>query len=110
MKKALIANGFITNIVDIGNEFEIVDHTDIFWVLCPDNVTTQGWKYENRVFLQIVREDTHHARLIDRNIAYGSIADQLSMQYDDAINGTTTWLDHIKNVKATTLRPGDLLP
>jgi hypothetical protein len=31
---------------------------------------------------------------------YGSIEDQLGMQYDDLINGTTTWLDHCSSVKA----------
>mgnify|MGYP005671955109 CR=1 FL=1 len=35
-----------------------------------------------------------------RIAAYGSIGDQLDMQYKDALNGTTTWVDHIAAVKA----------
>tara|TARA_R100001440_G_scaffold1076_1_gene3568 strand:- start:613 stop:924 length:312 start_codon:yes stop_codon:yes gene_type:complete len=31
---------------------------------------------------------------------YASIAEQLDMQYWDAVNGTTTWKDHITAVKA----------
>ena len=35
-----------------------------------------------------------------RQEAYGSIADQLDMQYWDNVNGTTTWKDHIAKVKS----------
>ena len=31
---------------------------------------------------------------------YASVGDQLDMQYKDAVNGTTTWKDHIAAVKA----------
>ncbi len=40
-----------------------------------------------------------------RQIAYGSIGDQLDMQYKDAINGTTTWQDHVEKVKADNPKP-----
>tara|TARA_R100001463_G_scaffold121407_1_gene177710 strand:+ start:817 stop:1119 length:303 start_codon:yes stop_codon:yes gene_type:complete len=40
-----------------------------------------------------------------RQEAYGSIADQLDMQYWDAVNGTTTWKDHIAKVKADNSKP-----
>lgn len=30
---------------------------------------------------------------------YGLIRDQLDMQYHDAVDGTTTWKDHVKSVK-----------
>ena len=40
-----------------------------------------------------------------RQIAYGSIADQLDMQYWDSINGTTTWKDHIEQVKTDNPKP-----
>ena len=36
---------------------------------------------------------------------YASIGDQLDMQYKDAINGTTTWKDHITAVKAKYPKP-----
>ena len=40
-----------------------------------------------------------------RVIAYGSIGDQLDMQYKDAVNGTTTWKDHIATVKSDNPKP-----
>tara|TARA_R100000231_G_scaffold134655_1_gene108425 strand:+ start:129 stop:434 length:306 start_codon:yes stop_codon:yes gene_type:complete len=41
----------------------------------------------------------------NRQDAYGSIADQLDMQYWDNVNGTTTWKDHIAQVKADNPKP-----
>ncbi len=41
----------------------------------------------------------------DRELAYGSIADQLDMQYWDGVNGTTTWADHIAQVKSDNPKP-----
>ena len=35
---------------------------------------------------------------------YGSFGDQLDMMYWDAVNGTTTWKDHIAQVKADNPR------
>ncbi len=40
-----------------------------------------------------------------RQEAYGSISDQLDMQYWDSVNGTTTWKDHIAQVKADNPKP-----
>ena len=40
-----------------------------------------------------------------RQEAYGSIADQLDMQYWDAVNGTTTWKDHVAQVKSDNPKP-----
>ena len=40
-----------------------------------------------------------------RQEAYGSIADQLDMQYWDAVNDTTTWKDHIATVKSDNPKP-----
>ena len=41
----------------------------------------------------------------DRILAYGSIGDQLDMQYKDQINSTTTWKDHIAKVKSDNPKP-----
>jgi|TARA_R110002094_G_C4756199_1_gene199029 hypothetical protein len=35
----------------------------------------------------------------DRAKLYVSLTEQLDMQYHDKMNGTDTWLDHIKSVK-----------
>jgi len=40
-----------------------------------------------------------------RQEAYGSIAEQLDMQYWDSVNGTTNWADHIAQVKADNPKP-----
>jgi hypothetical protein len=40
-----------------------------------------------------------------RQEAYGSIADQLDMQYWDAVNGTTNWQDHVAQVKSDNPKP-----
>ena len=40
-----------------------------------------------------------------RQEGYGSIAEQLDMQYWDLINDTTTWKDHIAQVKANNPKP-----
>lgn len=44
-------------------------------------------------------EATATAYKKSRAEAYASIGDQLDMQYHDAVNGTTTWKDHITAVK-----------
>ena len=40
-----------------------------------------------------------------RQEAYGSIPDQLDMQYWDEVNGTTVWKDHIAQVKSDNPKP-----
>ena len=40
-----------------------------------------------------------------RQQAYGSIAEQLDMQYWDLVNDTTNWKDHIAQVKADNPKP-----
>ena len=42
---------------------------------------------------------------IDRQSAYASIQEQLDMQYWDSVNGTTTWADHIAQVKSDNPKP-----
>ena len=41
----------------------------------------------------------------NRAVAYASIQDQLDMQYWDNVNGTTTWKDHIAQVKSDNPKP-----
>ena len=40
-----------------------------------------------------------------RQEAYGSIQDQLDMMYWDNVNSTTTWKDHIAQVKSDNPKP-----
>ena len=41
----------------------------------------------------------------DRADSFASIGDQLDMQYWDAVNGTTTWKDHVAKVKSDNPKP-----
>ncbi len=40
-----------------------------------------------------------------RQEAYGSVQDQLDMQYWDSVNSTTTWADHVAQVKSDNPKP-----
>jgi len=40
-----------------------------------------------------------------RREEYNPISEQLDMQYWDAVNGTTTWKDHIAKVKSDNPKP-----
>ena len=42
-----------------------------------------------------------------RQEEYGSIQDQLDMQYWDGVNGTTVWADHIAQVKSDNPKPSE---
>jgi len=42
---------------------------------------------------------------VARQSAYSSIQDQLDMMYWDGVNGTTTWADHIAQVKSDNPKP-----
>ena len=42
-----------------------------------------------------------------RASAYAPLVKQLDMQYHDKMNGTETWLDHIKEVKAKYPKEGE---
>jgi len=50
-------------------------------------------------------EERQEAVRATRKAAYGSIEDQLDMQYKDKLNGTTTWDDHVAAVKSANPIP-----
>ena len=50
-------------------------------------------------------EQQQYGYIQARQEAYGSIADQLDMQYWDSVNDTTTWKDHIAKVKSDNPKP-----
>jgi hypothetical protein len=51
-------------------------------------------------------EAISHNEVVTRNrvVGYGSFGDQLDMIYWDDVNGTTTWKDHVAQVKADNPR------
>ena len=50
-------------------------------------------------------EERQNAVRSTRRNAYASLGEQLDMQYKDALNGTTTWKDHIASVKSANPIP-----
>ena len=49
--------------------------------------------------------ETANAYIGKRQAAFAPLADQLDMQYWDAVNGTTTWKDHVAKVKSDNSKP-----
>ena len=73
------------------------------------NATIDDWaraSLAKEVVKAVESDGGKHANYAEfRREAYGSIGDQLDMQYKDAVNGTTTWLDHIAAIKAKYQKP-----
>ena len=74
-------NGEIRELNDAEYEQKIIDLTNFKW------------------------EQQQYGYIDARQEAYGSIADQLDMQYWDQVNGTTTWKDYIAKVKSDNPKP-----
>jgi len=53
--------------------------------------------YDNAAVEALVSANAYKEQ---RAAEYKPLAEQLDMQYHDSQNGTETWLDHIKEVKA----------
>lgn len=104
MKRALVrADGFITDIVEEGEEFEIYTGpgASMKWMDIPDDATNM-WKLE---LGEWIPDFVHHDPETLRIVAYGDPGEQLSMIYNDIKNGTLNqegeFFKHIKNVKET---------
>ena len=88
--------------------------TDAILKLYPTVVTVRGndaydeneqiVAYDNTA---VEAEVETNAYKESRASAYAPLAEQLDMQYWDAINGTVTWLDHIRSVKAAHPKEGE---
>ena len=55
--------------------------------------------------LQAIWNAQNAEYVIDRKNAYKPITEQLDMLYKDTVNGTTTWKDHITQVKSDNPKP-----
>ena len=74
----------------------------------PDDTTFEHYMVNGTVIHHNDVEDPKEDAQVTRELAYGSIGDQLDMQYKDSVDGGTRWKDHIANVKATTTAPSSL--
>ena len=72
---------------------EKLEYSDSDYDQAITDLTNNKWNDQQFGYIQARQE------------AYGSIADQLDMQYWDAVNGTTTWKDHIAQVKSDNPKP-----
>ncbi len=72
---------------------ERLEFTDDDYAQAVTDLANSKWNEQQFGYIQARQE------------AYGSIADQLDMQYWDNVNGTTTWKDHIAQVKSDNPKP-----
>ena len=72
---------------------ERLEFTDDDYAQAKTDLGNSKWETQQFGYIQARQE------------AYGSIADQLDMQYWDAVNDTTTWKDHIAKVKSDNPKP-----
>ena len=72
---------------------ERLEFTDADYAQAVTDLANSKWDAQQFGYIQARQE------------AYGSIADQLDMQYWDAVNGTTVWKDHIATVKSDNPKP-----
>lgn len=113
MAKWAICNaqtGQLTDICDEEDKFEIFEgpDADLKWVPVPDDTTYEHFMVNG---VTVHRDETEDLRVkanVERMLAYGDMGEQMDMQYRDALNGTTTWKDHVANVKATTTKPSTI--
>lgn len=113
MAKVAIVNrqtGFITDICDEADKFEIYEGLDaqFKWCEVPDDCTYEHVMVNGVVIHHSEREDLRVAATIARQVAYGDIGAQLDMQYKDALDGGTRWADHIAKVKAENQSPSSI--
>ena len=113
MAKWAIVNretGQLNDICDEADKFEIYEgpDADMKWCEVPDDTTYEHVMINGVIVHHDVTEDLRESARIDRELAYGSVGEQLDMQYKDSLDGGTRWSDHVANVKASTTAPGDI--
>ena len=72
---------------------ERLEFTDADYAQAVTDLANSKWDTQQFGYIQARQE------------AYGSIGDQLDMQYKDLVDGTTTWKDHIAKVKSDNPKP-----
>lgn len=99
--KALIQGTRICQIVDDDKTFSI--HSNLKWVDVADDTVIDADTWVDGKVVKYVEPTKTYAQ--KRKAAYGFIEEQLDMQYWDAVNGTTTWKDHVAKVKSDNGKP-----
>ena len=100
--KALISPEENNRIAEVAvQSFEVAQ--PLYWVDCADDVSSETHQVVDGVILLKPVHIPTYSEL--RASAYAPLAEQLDMQYWDAMNNTETWLDHINEVKAKYPKP-----
>ena len=96
--KALIFNN---KVVDVAEKiFEV--HNSMAWMDAPDGCIA-GWSLKGKE-LVAPAPDPEETYAQKRRKAYNRVQ-QFELQYDDEINGTTTWKDAIEEIKKKYPKP-----
>ena len=72
---------------------ERLEFTDSDYAQAVTDLANSKWQEQEFGYIQARQE------------AYGSMPEQLDMMYWDNVNGTTTWKDHIAQVKTDNPKP-----
>ena len=116
MKKALVSyQGFVGQIVDPGEDFEIYEGPDaaMAWVDAPDNIQkewTLEWSPSQGIMIWVEREGAFTSNEVARKVAYGELGAQLGQIFDDikefgALTPDGAWYQHVANVKSVIDKP-----
>ena len=92
--KALILNNKVVDITEV--EFEV--HTSMTWMDCTADCTPR-WTVVDGVLIPPEEYVDTRGYTEKRKQRYNEL-NQFEMQFDDAVNGTTTWVDAILAIKA----------
>tara|TARA_R100000315_G_scaffold40978_1_gene17730 strand:+ start:510 stop:854 length:345 start_codon:yes stop_codon:yes gene_type:complete len=95
------------NVVRVNQDEGCYDASDNLVTVDQDNVDTARIELDkNKYKIQRTgKQDPEFPGTLTTDTIYLSIEQQLDMQYWDAVNGTTTWKDHIAAVKAKYPKP-----
>ena len=80
------------------------------WINLEDGEVYSNIKLNDNTAVMPSEEEVN-AKIAELNViearvlAYGSTGSQLDMQYWDSVNGTTSWADHIAQVKSDNPKP-----
>jgi len=81
------------------------DYNKLYWYEDESVVRKPTLEEVNAKIAELEAEYEAQQYQRDRKEAYKPLAEQLDMMYWDKVNGTTTWQDHIDQVKADNPKP-----
>ena len=96
-----------TNVKRINQDEGCFDKDDNKIDVDQDNIDAARVELDKKKY-QVQRtgkQDPEFPGVLTTDTIYASVQEQLDMQYWDAVNGTTTWKDHVAAVKAKYPKP-----